>query len=133
MLKLNNAILNLLNVYEGQPVIKKETHLLLSFKSVTNAVQAAYEIQLLLKEFEHDFNKDKILLKIGLSAGVPVTEKELIFEDTIKLAERMCKVIRGQIIVSSEVKELYNSENSNTLFDGENINCLTQADECQFC
>ena len=122
----NNAVLNLLNVYEGQPVKQSETHFLVSFKSVSNAVHAAFDIQSLLKEFGNDINNDKILLKIGLSAGVPVTEKKLIFEGTIKLAERMCKIIKGEIIVSSEVKELYNSENSNALSEGESMFFLTQ-------
>ena len=70
-----------------------------------------------------------IHLKIGLSAGLPVTEKKLIFEDAIKLAERMCKIIKGEIIVSSEVKELYNSENIKALSEGESIVFLTQTDE----
>ena len=125
----NNGVLNLLNVYEGQPVKQTENHFLVSFKSVSNAVHAAFDIQLLFKEFRNDMNNDKILLKIGLSAGVPVTEKKLIFEDTLKLAERMCKIIKGEIIVSSEVKELYNSENSNALSEGESIFSLTQTDE----
>ena len=104
-----------------QPVKQTENHFLISFKSVSNAVHAAFEIQLLFKDFRNDINNDKILLKIGLSAGVPVTEKKLIFEDTIKLAERMCMIIKGEIIVSSEVKELYNSENLNALSERESI------------
>ena len=125
----SNAVLNLVNVYDGQPVKLSEAHFLVSFKSVSNAVHAALDIQSLLKEFVNDINNDKIRLKIGLSAGVPVTEKKLIFEDTVKLAERMCTIIKGKIIVSSEVKELYNSENSDTLCEGENIFSLTQTDE----
>ena len=127
--KYNNAILNLLNVYEGIPVKQTENHFLVSFKSVSNAINAASGIQLLFKDFRKNINNDKILLKIGLSAGVPVTEKQLLFEDTIKLAERMCKIIKGEIIVSAEVKELYNSENANALSEGENIFSLTQTDE----
>lgn len=125
----NNAVLKLLNVYEGQVVKQTEKHFLVSFKSVSNAVHAAFDVQLLFKDFRNDMNNNKILLKIGLSAGVPVTEKKLIFEDTIKLAERMCKNIKGEIIVSSEVKELYNSENSNDLSEGESRFFLTQTDE----
>jgi AraC-like DNA-binding protein len=125
----NTAVLNLLNVYEGNLVKQSENHFLVSFKSVSNAMQAAFDIQSLLKEFRNDINNNKILLKIGLSAGVPVTEKKLIFEDTIKLAERMCKIIKGEIIVSSEVKELYNNENSNALREGESMFSLTQTDE----
>ena len=125
----NNAVLKLLKVYEGQLVKQSETHFLVSFKSVSNAVHAAFDIQALLKEGSYDINKDKIFLKIGLSAGVPVTEKKLIFEDSIKLAERMCTIIKGEIIISSEVKELYNSENSNALSEKESIFFLKQTDE----
>jgi len=125
----DDALLNLLNVYEGTPVKQTENHFLVSFKSVSNAVHAAFAIQLLCKDFRNEIPTDKILLKIGLSAGVPVTQKKLIFEDTIKLAERMCKIVNSELMVSSAVKELYNSENSNPLSKGENIFFLTQADE----
>lgn len=124
-----NAVLKLVNGYEGKLVKQSETYFLVSFKSVTNAVHAAFDIQLLLKEWRNDIKNNKPLLKIGLSAGVPVTDKKLIFEDTIKLAERMCTIIKGEIIISSEVKELYNSENSKALIKRESIFCLTQTDE----
>jgi AraC-like DNA-binding protein len=123
-----NAVLNLLNAYEGKPVKQGENYFLVSFKSVSNAVRAAFDIQLRFKDLRNEINDNKLLLKIGLSAGVPVTEKKLIFEEAIKLAERMCKIVKGEIIISSEVKELYNSENLNPLQEGENIISLTQAD-----
>jgi len=107
--------------FDGSPVKQAEGHFLFSFRSVTNALQAAREIQAL--------NKEKLIVKIGLSAGVPVTEKESIFEGAIKLAERMCKIVKGEIILSSEVKELYNSENIDPLKEGEVLFSLTQADE----
>ena len=125
----SNAVLSLLNNYEGIPVRQTENYFLVSFKSVSKAVHAACAIQVLFKDVSSGPINDKILLKIGLSAGVPVTEKKLIFEDTMKLAERMSKIIKGEIIVSSEVKELYNSENLNALPEGENIFFLTQTDE----
>ncbi|HEU5165287.1 MAG TPA: nickel-binding protein [Chitinophagaceae bacterium] len=125
----NKAIPGLLKNYEGEPVKQTENYFLVSFKSVSNAIHAAFEIRSLFKDFRDGAKNDKILLKIGLSAGMPVTEKQLIFEDTIKLAERMCKLIKGEIIVSSEVKELYNSENLNALAEEENIIFLTQTDE----
>lgn len=125
----NRAVLKLLNVYAGKLVKQCENYFLVSFKSVSNAVHAAFDIQALSKEFRNDMNNDKIILKIGLSAGVPVTEKKLIFEDTIKLAEQMCRIIKGEIIVTAEVKELYNSENKAALKEGETTFSLTQTDE----
>jgi AraC-like DNA-binding protein len=115
------AVLDILNAYEGNLVKQSENYLLVSFKSISKAVNAASDIR--------DKLRNKIVLKIGLSAGVPVTEKKLIFEDTIKLAERMCKTVKGEIITSSEVKELYNSENVKGLKEGKSIRCLTHADE----
>src|SRR5258706_1721659 len=81
----NNSVANLVNVYDGKPVNQTENHFLVSFRSVSNALHAAFDIQLLFNDFRKDIKNDKILLKIGLSAGVPVTKKQLIFEDTIKL------------------------------------------------
>ena len=41
----------------------------------------------------------------------------------------MCKIVKGEIIVSSEVKEICSSENSGLLREDESIFYLTQADE----
>ena len=125
----NNGMLSLLRNHEGVPVRQTENYILVSFKSVSKAVNAALTIQSLFKEGKNGQNKDNILLKIGLSAGVPVTEKKLIFEDTMKLAERMCKISKGEIMISSEVRELYDSENRKPLVEGRNIYFLSKTDE----
>lgn len=122
------AILHLLNLDDGQPVKQTQNYFLVSFKSVSNAIHAACDIQLLFKDRKNALNDNKISLKIGLNAGAPVTEKKSIFEDTIKLAERMC-IVKGEVVVSSEVHELYNNENSKALNRKENIVVLTRADE----
>jgi AraC-like DNA-binding protein len=124
MHKFNNIILSCLNAYDGNLVKQNENLYLVSFKSVSGAVHAAFDIQSSLNEF-----RNKVLLKIGLSAGMPVTEKKSIFEDTIKLAERMCSIVKGEIIVSAEVKDLYNSEKSKSLGAAEGLIFLTETDE----
>ena len=125
----SQEILKLLQVYEGTIVKKTENYFLVSFKSVSKAVNAAIDIRSAFNDPRNQLINENIIFKIGLSAGAPVTEKKLFFEDTIKLAERMCKAIKGEIIVSSEVKELYNSENSQALMNGENLFSLTPTDE----
>jgi AraC-like DNA-binding protein len=123
----NSSILEILKSYGGGVVKQSEKCFLISFKSVTNAVQAAVEIQLLYDKFP-DKISGGFKLKIGLSAGVPVSDKNLIFEDAVKLAERMCRVVKGEVIAASEVKDLYNSENANALNES-NIYCLSKPDE----
>lgn len=115
--------------YDGKLVKHTEFHFLVSFKSISNAVHAALEIQKLLKDFKYTFYDNQIYYKIGLSAGEPVTEKKLIFDEAIKLAERMCKIIKGEVIVASEVKEIYNSENPAILSEEESVFCMTPMDE----
>jgi AraC-like DNA-binding protein len=124
----NKAIRKILTAHDGKSVKQTDYYYLISFKSVSRAAHAAFDIQLLAKEFNKD-KKGKINLKIGLNAGIPVTEKQLIFEDTIKLAERMCGIVNGQIIISAEVRDLYKSENANTFIDRKNVFSLTKADE----
>jgi AraC-like DNA-binding protein len=136
----HHAVLDFLSAYGGKPVKQTEGYFLASFQSVTNAVKAAFAIRVKFKDFRDSLMRDikgnngikdkgGVFLKIGLSAGVPVTDKKLIFQDAIKLAERMCKIVRGEIVVSPEVKDLYNSENAVTLDEEESVVALTQADE----
>ena len=120
-----DVIVHVLNRFDGNIVKQREGGFLVSFKSVTNAVCASFDIKSSLKKVI----KNQIGFKIGLSAGVPVTEKQSIFEDTIKLAERMCQVVKGQTIISSEVKDLYNSENVKTLQEGKSVRCITSPAE----
>ncbi|HEY2350248.1 MAG TPA: nickel-binding protein [Puia sp.] len=127
--KLNRDMRKILQSHEGNVVKQSDDYYLISFKSVTNAAHAALDIQQLNKEFTKTGQKGKGYVKIGLSAGVPVTQKQLIFEDTIKLAERIAALVKGEIVVSAEVKELYRSENANTFIKGKGIITLMESDE----
>jgi hypothetical protein len=126
---LNQEISRLISSYDGKLVKQNDYYYLVSFQSVSGAVHAAFKIQSVFHIHADVDLKNKITLKIGLSAGVPVTEKQLLFEDTIKIADRMCQVIRGEIIVTSDVKHLYESENANTFHENENVISLTKEDE----
>ncbi len=123
------VINEVLDAYKGNRVKQTDGNYLVSFVSVSNAVDAALKIRLLFKDFSKHSANDELILKIGLSAGVPVTQKKLIFEDSIKLAERMCEIVKGEIILSAEVRDLYKSENAATFKEGETVLSLTRADE----
>jgi AraC-like DNA-binding protein len=125
---VHRAIQELLMNYKGSVVRQTDYYYLVSFTSVTNAVHAALDIQLLNKDLNRNKPKE-IGLKIGVNAGVPVTRKQLIFEDTIKLAERMCRIVKGELIISAEVKELYKNENAKNLVENKSMSILTGVDE----
>jgi len=125
----NQEVIDLLGSHEGNPVRQNDYYYLVSFQSVSNAVHAALKVQSAFYDTANAVVKSKLTLKIGISAGVPVTEKQQIFEDTIKMADRICQVIKGEIIVTSEVKHLYETENSNKFQENENVIALTKEDE----
>jgi AraC-like DNA-binding protein len=125
----NQEVINLLDAYDSKPVRQTDYYYLVSFQSVSNAVHAAFKIRSALYDAANANLKNKIALKIGLSAGVPVTEKQQLFEDTIKLADRICQIIKGEIIATSEVKHLYESENADIFHENENVIALTKEDE----
>lgn len=106
--------------FEGTIVKQGCGRCLISFRGVSGAVHAAVELRRVFGEM------GGCLLQIGVSCGVPVTEKNLIFEEAIRLAERMVLLGDGGIVVSAEIKELYESENPVSL---AGVHCLTAADE----
>ncbi|NOR87105.1 MAG: DUF4242 domain-containing protein [Bacteroidales bacterium] len=102
---------------------------MVSFQSVTNAVNCALELQL---EFHNKYqgnDQQAPQLKLGLNAGLPVTGNKALFEDTIKFAERLCAVSKEKILLSSEVIDLYRSENLNKSMDESKVLALTSSDE----
>jgi AraC-like DNA-binding protein len=127
--KFTGGIRKILKKYNGNIVKQTDHYYLSSFNSITKSVHAASDIQDINREFDKQNSKEKLNLKIGLNAGVPVTKKQLLFEDTVKLAERMCDIVKGEIVVSAEVKELYKSENVNTFIKGKGIISISPTDE----
>src|SRR5436190_2413553 len=125
----NREVIDLLGAFGGKPVRQNDYYYLVSFPSVSNAVHAAFNIQSVFHDTSTSDLKSKITLKIGLSAGVPVTEKQRLFEDTIKIAEQMCQIIKSEIVVTSEVRHLYESENADIFHENEKVIALTKEDE----
>ena len=108
---LYNQMIAILKSFDGSIVKQNEDGFLVSFRAVTHAVLCALKIQKIFKVFKTRYQINFTELSIGLHAGVPVTEKKSIFEDTIKSAERMAFISIAEIVVSTEVQQLYESEN----------------------
>ncbi|HXD79434.1 MAG TPA: nickel-binding protein [Puia sp.] len=111
----------------GRKVRHSENRQVVSFTNVAAAVHVAREIQA-----RYNNVKTRLApatLKIGLSAGEPVTDKKHIFEDAIRLADRMCRIVKGDIILSAEVGDLYDSEKPGRLKKEKTTHCLTPLEE----
>ncbi len=81
--------------------------LMASFASVVRAVECAIAIQRKLTAHAQDHADFPFRLRIGLSAGEPVTEHDDLFGAAVALASRVCdQADAGQILVASAVREL---------------------------
>ena len=127
--KFHNSVLKTLKQFNGRIVKNNNNSYLVSFKTVTEAVLCALKIQFKFKYVTPKFDPTIRMLKIGLGSGVPVTDKANIFEEATTLATRMCEVIDGQLMISSEVKSLYESENRNTIIDEALVRVLHPSEE----
>jgi AraC-like DNA-binding protein len=127
--RFNPTITAVFKKFDGSLVNQSHGRYLISFTSVTNAIRAAQDIKKLFADFKCAIFPERLHLKIGLSSGVPVTEKHLIFESAIKLAERMSRIVNGELIMSEEVMELYNNENPIPLTEDDELIILTSPEE----
>lgn len=127
--KFHNNVSKRLQQFNGTIVKKDNNHYLVSFKSVTDAVLCAQKIQFQFKYVTPKFDPSSRKLKIALSSGIPVTNKDNLFEDAITLATHMCNVIQNPIVITSEVNALYESENRHATIDKELVQVLSASDE----
>jgi AraC-like DNA-binding protein len=127
--KFHNSVLKTLKKFNGRIVKNNNNSYLVSFKSVTDAVLCALKIQYKFKYVTPKFDTVSRKLKIALGSGVPVTDKDNIFEEAITFTTRMCEVIKEQLIISSEVRALYESENRNITIDEKLIRVLKPLEE----
>ena len=127
--KFHNSVAKTLKHFNGRVVKKDNNTYLVSFISVSDAVLCALKIQYNFKYITTKYDSTNRRFKIGLGAGIPVTNKDGIFEEAITLATRMCEVVKEQVVVSSEVRTLYESENRNATIDKELIHTLKPAEE----
>ena len=127
--KENSTIVSTADLYEGNLVKQNPDHFLFSFDSVTNAVLCALKIESEFEKGAGSYYSSLLRLHIGLNSGVPVGEKEGFFEDTIKAAYSFFYVVKGTVVLSSEVKDLYESENMNIPFASKSFVALTPSEE----
>jgi len=121
-----HAILKSFNGNIGQ---QNEDGCLVSFRTVTEAVLCALKIhenyRILSTKYQITFTE----LSIGLHCGIPVTDKKSIFEDTIKLAQRMCFISAAEVVVSTEAQQLFDSENVGEVLSETHLHTLTPDEE----
>lgn len=89
----------------GREVKHTGDGILASFSSVTRAVECAMAIQRRFAEQPDDGHPTRV--RIGMSAGEPVTENQDLFGASVNLAARICAhAAPDHILVSSSIRDL---------------------------
>ncbi|WP_299391114.1 nickel-binding protein [uncultured Gelidibacter sp.] len=114
-------------ICNGRIVKHKADSFLISFKSVTDAITCGIKIQ----EFQRTINPN-LELKIGISAGVPVTDKLAIFEDTIRTSDYLSDIAKGDFSITRALKDLYEGENQNRPIPNGNALQIVNSSEENF-
>lgn len=127
--KFHRSVTKTIKQFKGRTVKQDNNSYLISFKSVSNAVLCALKVQSNFKYITPKFDITNRKLKIGIGCGIPVTIKSNLFEEAIELTTRMCEIVKDQIVISHEVKLLYESENRNSFINKEHIRTLKPAEE----
>ncbi|WP_072402599.1 nickel-binding protein [Flaviramulus basaltis] len=119
------SIKTLTSQYNGRIVKQEANTFLISFDTVTDAIHCGMEI----KNTYNSVITPCLEFKIGVSAGIPVTEKESIFEDTIKTSDYLSDAVKGDFSITTEVKDLYEGENQNKPLSKKTIRVLNNKEE----
>ncbi|GGG47707.1 nickel-binding protein [Bizionia arctica] len=102
--------------YQGRLVKQETNSFLMSFDTVSDAIHCGIKIQ----ESYNGIITPDLEFKIGISAGIPVTDKEGIFEDTIKTSNYLSDIVKGNFSITSAIKDLYEGENQNISLETNN-------------
>ncbi len=108
LLRTHDAIIrNAINTHGGREVKHTGDGFMISFSSVSHAVKCAISIQRDITSYNKKDPVTPLHLRIGLSAGEPVTEGRDLFGSTVQLAARTCDHAKPeQILVTSVVQKL---------------------------
>ena len=142
----DEAMTRMINDFDGTEVQSERYRVLISFRSVSAALNCAQKMTDYFKERDFEWTqiresskdlgqpadirpKDDPVIKIGLSSGLPFEHEEGLFKQTIEQAERLCHAVQGKIIISSDLSDLYDSENQNTGLPQQDIRALNPEEE----
>jgi len=102
----DDIVRSALSKHTGREVKHTGDGIMASFSSVSAAIEAAIAIQRALID-RNAHGATPLSLRIGVSAGEPVTERDDLFGAAVQLSARLCQVAApGAIAVSTAVREL---------------------------
>ncbi len=108
LLRTHDAIIrDAIKTHDGNEVKHTGDGFMVSFCSVSRAVECAISIQRAVASYNNKEPITTIHLRIGITAGEPVTEGQDLFGSTVQLAARICDHAKPeQILVTDVIQKL---------------------------
>ena len=108
LFRTHDAIIrDVIKTHDGREVKHTGDGFMVSFSSVSRAVECAISIQRSIASYNKKDPLVPIRLRIGLSAGEPVTDGQDLFGSTVQLAARICAHAEpDQILATRVIEEL---------------------------
>ena len=126
---LNDFINKSIIKFDGREVNHPGECVLSSFAEANNAVLCALNIMEHYKSLVDQTSQKNIALHIGLNAGVPVTDENEIFGDTVLLANRLCDLAKDKVMISTEVRNQLHGAQIQIFTDNKSIDSLNPTEE----
>ena len=95
----------------------------MSYQSVRDAIQCALKIQYKFKYVTPKHKSFSRRLKIAMCASNSLNKANT------TLATRMCEIVKDHLVISADVKNLYESATENAIIDHQLIRVLTPEEE----
>lgn len=122
--KLHNSLLKSFNHFKGKILVNNDNMYIVKFKSVTNTILCAIKIHDNFKYITPKFDTSIRQLKIGIASGNKAN-----IHSIIKVATQICEMVKDQIVVTTEVRTLYDQVNKNSFINKEHIKTLKPENE----
>ena len=123
--KFHNSVSKTIKQFNGSIEKSDNNSYWLWFESVTDAVLCALQIQYKFKYVTPKNESFKRRLNVALAVSNSEDKVALSEEAIKKLAIRMCEVVQGELVFSSEVVAQYEIENKNAKIDKQLVRVLS--------
>ena len=121
--KFHASVSKTLNTFGGAIKNRDNNHYLVSFRSVVDAVHCAQEIQHKFKYVTPKHGSFSRRLKIGMCTTDDFNEK------AITLATRICEIVKDQVAITSEIKQLFEKATTHAQIDEAIFRVLKPTEE----
>lgn len=121
----NEIVGRLVDSAGGRFVRKQGNRVIAAFNDTSSAVECAVQIVQNINQLNPSHE-----VRVGISAGEPVTDQNDLFGDAIKLANKLCDIAQnGQMVIAPLIIQLTQPAKLNSYRNEKSIKMLDQDDE----